>query len=108
ARFEFRGKRAILFAVIAIMSIPLPSLLVPSFIFLALLGLTNTLTGLALLYTTYQLPITVWILYGYFRTIPREYENAAMIDGYSRLEALRKVVLPLSGPGLIAAGLFVL
>jgi len=108
ARFEFRGKRAILFAVIAIMSIPLPSLLVPSFIFLALLGLTNTLTGLALLYTTYQLPITVWILYGYFRTIPREYENAAMIDGYSRLEALRKVVLPLSGPGLVAAGLFVL
>jgi len=108
ARFDFAGKRPILFAVIATMSIPLPSLLVPSFIFLALLGLTNSLTGLVLLYTTYQLPITVWILYGYFRTIPTEYENAAMIDGYSRMQALRKVVLPLSGPGLIAAGLFVL
>lgn len=108
ARFEFRGRRAVLFAVIATMSIPLPSLLVPSFTFLALLGLTNSLVGLTLLYTAYQLPITVWILYGYFRTIPTEYESAAMIDGYSRVQALRKVVLPLSGPGLIAAGLFVL
>ncbi len=108
ARFDFAGKRPILFLVIATMSIPLPSLLVPSFIFLALLGLTNSLTGLVLLYTTYQLPITVWILYGYFRTIPTEYENAAMIDGYSRMQALRRVVLPLSSPGLIAAGLFVL
>jgi len=61
-----------------------------------------------LLYTAYQLPLAVWVLYGYFRTIPTEYENAAMVDGYSRLAALRKVVLPLSAPGLIAAGLFTL
>ena len=107
ARFEFAGRRAILFAVIAAMSIPLPSLLVPSFTFLALLGLTNSLVGLSLLYTAYQLPITVWILYGYFQTLPAELERAAMIDGYSRLQVLRKIVLPLSTPGLVAAGLFV-
>lgn len=108
ARAEFRGRATVLFLTIAVMSIPLPSLIVPTFTFLALLGLTNTLLGLVLLYTAYQLPMTLWILYGYFRTIPSEFEHAAMIDGYSRLEALRKVVLPLSRPGLIAAGLFVL
>jgi len=108
ARFSFRGKSLVLFVIVAVMSIPLPSLMVPTFTFLALLGLNNTLTGLVLLYTAYQLPLAVWVLYGYFQTIPSEFENAAMIDGYSRLQALRRVVLPLSRPGLIAAGLFTL
>jgi len=107
ARFTFRGKAAVMFVIVAVMSIPLPSLVVPTFTFLALLGLTNSLVGLVLLYTAYQLPITVWILYGYFQTIPTQLENAAMIDGYTRMQALRKVVLPLSGPGLVAAALFV-
>ena len=107
-RFSFRGKSLVLFVIVAVMSIPLPSLMVPTFTFLALLGLNNTLTGLVLLYTAYQLPLAVWVLYGYFQTIPSEFENAAMIDGYSRLQALRRVVLPLSRPGLIAAGLFTL
>jgi len=108
ARFEFRGKSIVLFVIVAVMSIPLPSLMVPTFTFLALLGLNNTLLGLILLYTAYQLPLAVWVLYGYFQSIPTEFENAAMIDGYSRLKALRRVVLPLSRPGLIAAGLFTL
>jgi multiple sugar transport system permease protein len=108
ARFEFRGKAVVTFLIVAVMSIPLPSLIVPTFTFLATLGIINTLFALIILYTAYQLPITVWILYAYFQTIPSQLENAAMIDGYSRLAALRKVVLPLSGPGLVAAGLFVL
>jgi len=107
ARASFRGRGVVMFGIVAVMSIPLPSLMVPTFTFLATLGLTNTLTGLVLLYTAYQLPITVWVLYGYFQTIPSEFENAAMIDGYSRLAALWKVVIPLSLPGLIAAALFV-
>lgn len=108
ARFEFRGKAVVTFLIVAVMSIPLPSLIVPTFTFLASLGIVNTLFALVILYTAYQLPITVWILYAYFQTIPSQLENAAMIDGYSRLAALRLVVLPLSGPGLVAAGLFVL
>lgn len=108
ARLAFRGRTVLMFAVVALMSIPLPSLLVPTFTFLANLGLINSRTGLALLYTAYQLPIVVWILYGYFLSLPVELENAARIDGYSRLETLWKVVLPLSGPGLVASGLFVL
>jgi multiple sugar transport system permease protein len=108
ARFDFKGKAGVMLTIVAVMSIPLPSLTVPTFILLALLDLNDTLVGLVILYTAYQLPITVWILYGYFRTLPRELESAAMIDGYSRLQVLRKIVVPLSGPGLIASGLFVL
>ena len=108
ARFEFRGKAVVMFLIVAVMSIPLPSLTVPTFTFLAMIGLANTLTALVILYTAYQLPITVWILYGHFQTLPTQLENAAMIDGYSRLQTLWKVVLPLSGPSLVAAGLFVL
>ncbi len=107
ARIPFRGSAPLLLAVVALMSIPLPSLLVPTFTFLARLGLLDSLTGLTLLYTAYQLPIVVWVLYGYFQTIPIELEQAARVDGYSRLDTLRKIVLPLSGPGLVAAGLFV-
>ena len=108
ARIPFRGRSTLMFSIVALMSIPLPSLLVPTFTFLANLGLINTRTGLVALYVAYQLPIVVWILYGYFLTLPIELENAARIDGYSRFATLRKIVLPLSGPGLIASGLFVL
>ncbi len=108
ARLSFRGRSALMFATVALMSIPLPSVLVPTFMLLANVDLTNSLIGLALLYTAYQLPIVVWMLYGYFRSLPIELEHAAMIDGCSRLRTLRKIVLPLSGPGLVAAGLFVL
>jgi multiple sugar transport system permease protein len=107
ARIPFRGSAPLLLAVVALMSIPLPSLLVPTFTFLARLGLLDSLTGLTLLYTAYQLPIVVWVLYGYFQTIPIELEQAARVDGYSQFDTLRKIVLPLSGPGLVAAGLFV-
>jgi multiple sugar transport system permease protein len=108
ARLRFRSKGTLMFCIVALMSIPLPSLLVPTFMFLANIGLNNSLTGLTLLYTAYQLPIAVWVLYSYIATIPVELEHAALIDGYSRLATLRKVVLPLCGPGLVAAGLFVL
>lgn len=107
ARIPFRGSAPLLLAVVAVMSIPLPSLLVPTFTFLARLGLLDSLTGLTLLYTAYQLPIVVWVLYGYFQTIPIELEQAARVDGYSQFDTLRKIVIPLSGPGLVAAGLFV-
>ena len=108
ARIHFRGRSFLLFGTMALMSIPLPSLLVPTFTLLANVGMTNSLLGLTLLYTAYQLPIVVWIMYGFILSLPIELENAAMIDGYSRGQILWKIVLPLSGPGLVASGLFVL
>ncbi|HMR32791.1 MAG TPA: carbohydrate ABC transporter permease [Geminicoccaceae bacterium] len=108
ARFQFKGRRFLLLTIIAVMSIPLPSLMVPTYSFMAELGLLNTRTALVLLYTAYQLPIVVWVLFGFFQTLPQELERAALIDGYTRFQALTKIVLPLSKTGLVAAGLFVL
>jgi len=108
ARLSFRGRSTLMFTTVALMSIPLPSVLVPTFMLMANIKMTNNLLGLAALYTAYQLPIVVWLLYGYFSSLPVELERAAMIDGCTRLQTLRRIVLPLSGPGLIAAGLFVL
>lgn len=108
ARFHFFGRGLVMLVIIAVMSIPIASLLVPTYTLVAAWGLLNTRTALVLLYVAYQLPIVVWILYAYFETLPVELEHAARIDGYGRLATLWKVVLPLSGPGLVAAGLFVL
>jgi len=108
ARFDFRGRGAIMMMVIGVMSIPIASLLVPTFTLLSAVGLFDTRLGLVLLYSAYQLPAAMWMLYGYFMSLPVEVENAARVDGCSPLRTLWKVVLPLSKPGLVAAALFVL
>lgn len=108
ARFQFRGRDGLMMATVAIMSIPIASLLVPTFTLLSTAGLTDTRLGLVLLYAAYQLPVVIWMLYGYFLSLPVEIENAARVDGCSPMRTLVKVVLPLSKPGLVAAGLFVL
>lgn len=106
ARFEFRGRTAVMVVTVAIMSIPIASLLVPTFTSLSTVGLIDTRLGLVLLYAAYQLPAVVWMLYGYFLSLPLELEQAARIDGCSPFRTLRTVVLPLSKPGLVAAALF--
>lgn len=108
ARFQFMGKGFVMVVIVAVMSVPISSLLVPTFSFMANLQLLNTRLGLVLLYTAYELPMAVWLLSAFFQTIPIELERAAMIDGYSRLQTIRRVVLPLSRTGLVAVGLFVL
>jgi ABC-type glycerol-3-phosphate transport system permease component len=108
ARYDFRGRSLLMMAVIAVMSIPIASLLVPTFTLLSAVGLFDTRFGLVLLYTAYQLPAAMWMLYGYFMSLPVEVENAARVDGCSPLRTLLKVVLPLSKPGLVAAALFTL
>ena len=108
ARYDFRGRTLLMMGVIAVMSIPIASLLVPTFTLLSAAGLFDTRLGLVLLYTAYQLPAAMWMLYGYFMSLPVEVENAARVDGCSPLRTLLKVVLPLSKPGLVAAALFTL
>ncbi|WP_137176797.1 carbohydrate ABC transporter permease [Roseomonas sp. AR75] len=108
ARYDFRGRSLTMMATVAVMSIPIASLLVPTFTLISVLGLYDTRLGLVLLYTAYQLPAAIWMLYGYFMSLPVELENAARVDGCSPTRTLRKVVLPLSKPGLVAAALFIL
>lgn len=108
ARFSFRGKTLVTLVIIMVMSIPIPSLLIPTFTWISDLGLINTRLALVLVYTAYQLPFVVWILATYYQSLPEELEWSAAIDGYGRLATLWKVVLPLSWPGMVAATLFVI
>jgi multiple sugar transport system permease protein len=102
ARLCFRGSQIVLFLIIAPMMIPGLVNLIPTYLILATLGLLDSYIGLILLYWVGSLPIAVWILRGFFQTVPRELEEAAVVDGCSRLEALYRIVLPISQPALVA------
>jgi len=100
ARLRFRGKSAILGVVLAIGMFPQISVVSPLYLLLRRLHLIDTYPGLVLPYLTFALPLAVWLLVGFFRQLPLELEEAAMVDGASRVQALRSVVLPLAAPGL--------
>jgi multiple sugar transport system permease protein len=103
-RYRFRGLigRLILFAYLT----PTSLLFIPLSILMARLNLGNSLNGLILVYLTFSLPLSTWLLTGYFRGVPRELEEAGLIDGLSRMGALIRIVLPLSAPGLAAVAIF--
>ncbi len=102
ARFRFRGKAGLQAFVLVGQLLPTAAIIVPLFITLRYLGLVNTYLGLILVYTIITLPLSVWMLTGYFRAIPVELEEAAIIDGAGRLGILFRITLPLSLPGLVA------
>jgi len=103
-RYRFQGLvgRLILFAYLT----PTTLLFIPLSILMARLGLGNSLHGLILVYLTFSLPLSTWLLQGYFRGVPRELEEQGMIDGLSRMGALIRIVLPLSAPGIAAVAIF--
>jgi multiple sugar transport system permease protein len=103
-RYRFRGLigRLILLAYLT----PTSLLFIPLSILMARLGLGNSLQGLVLVYLTFSVPLSSWLLQGYFRSVPRELEEQGMIDGHTRLGALFKIVIPLSAPGLAAVAIF--
>ncbi|HEX7091129.1 MAG TPA: carbohydrate ABC transporter permease [Longimicrobiales bacterium] len=100
ARLRFRGKAAILGFILAVTMFPQISIVPPLYLMLRELRLINTYPGLIFPYMTFALPLTVWLLTGFFRQLPRELEEAAAVDGAGRLATLREVILPLSLPGL--------
>jgi ABC-type glycerol-3-phosphate transport system permease component len=102
ARIQFRGKGAALGFVLTAQLLPTAAIIVPLFITLRTLGLVNTYLGLILVYTILTLPLAVWLLTSYFRSIPVELEEAALMDGLSRLGILFRITLPLSLPGIAA------
>ena len=99
ARFDFRGKPLLQAFVLIGQLLPTAAIIVPLFITLRVLGLVNTYWGLILVYMIITLPLSVWMLTSYFRAIPVELEEAAIIDGASRLGVLFRITLPLSLPG---------
>ncbi len=105
ARLNLKYRQVILTAIVASSMFPLVTLLVPIFETMRSLGLLNTYTALVLPYTVLSLPVCTLVLVSFFQSIPRDLENAAMLDGCTRLGALWRVVLPLAAPGVFTAGI---
>jgi ABC-type glycerol-3-phosphate transport system permease component len=102
ARFEFRGKKLYQGFILVGQLLPTAAIIVPLYIVLNWLNLINTYLGLILVYLILTLPLSVWMLIGYFKSIPVELEEAAIIDGASRLGVLFRITVPLSLPGIVA------
>ncbi len=106
SRFQFKGKEIFLLTLLLSQMLPGASVIIPLFQIIRSAKLYDTHFGLILTHTAVLLPFVIWLLYGFFKTIPQEVEDAALIDGCSRMEALKKVLLPLALPGLGATALF--
>ena len=106
ARMNFPGAAVVAIGVAATYLVPQPLLFIPMADIINRLDLGNTLSAVMLTYPTLLIPFCAWLLMGYFKSVPRELEEAARIDGASRLQAMLRVVLPLCTPGLLSAGIF--
>ncbi|RIK41650.1 MAG: hypothetical protein DCC55_11245 [Chloroflexi bacterium] len=106
ARLRFRGRVTLLVLYLLTRMVPALALILPVYLVLRRLGLLNQVWGLALMYLTFTLPYTVWILKNYFQTIPRDLEDAARVDRCNWFQAMVRVILPVSLPGIIAVGIF--
>lgn len=100
ARLRFRGRAPLLGLMLAVSMFPQVAIVPPLFLVLRELQLINTYPALVLPYLTFAMPLTVWLLVGYFRQLPPELEEAALVDGASRYRAFREILLPLAWPGI--------
>jgi len=105
-RLKFRGRKSLLLLILTTQMIPAVAIIIPLYIVMMNLRLLDTHLGLFITYSSFILPLMIWIMMGYFQAIPTDIEDAARIDGCSRMGALVKVVLPLAAPGLAASGIF--
>lgn len=106
ARFAFPGKNLLFMVTLAILMVPYATLLIPLYVLLNTLHLQNSLVGLALVLTMFQLPFATFMMRISFESVPKELEEAALVDGCGSFGALRRVLLPAVKPGLITVGLF--
>jgi N,N'-diacetylchitobiose transport system permease protein len=106
AKYRFTGRSVFVVLMIGILMLPQVGLIIPLYVVLARYHLTNELTGVILVYLTFLLPFAVWTLRGFILGIPKELEEAAMVDGSSRVGAFVRILLPLVGPGLVATAVF--
>ena len=102
SRFRFRGKSIIILLMLVTQMFPLLMIITPIYKIISAMGLLNTLTSLVVVYTAFNVPFATFLMQSFFDGIPKDLDEAAMIDGCTRLQALRKVILPLTLPGLAA------
>ncbi|WP_454083719.1 carbohydrate ABC transporter permease [Georgenia sp. Marseille-Q6866] len=108
SRFTLKAKKDQLFFILSTRFMPPVVVVIPIFLMYRELGLIDTKLGLVLVYTAFNLPFTIWMMKGFVDEVPSEYEDAAMLDGYTRLQAFRKFTLPLLIPGIAATAVFAL
>jgi N,N'-diacetylchitobiose transport system permease protein len=106
AKFRFYGRRPFIVVIFAVQMVPLTALIIPLYIALSSVGQVDKLTGVIISYIALVLPFCVWTLRGFIGGIPRELEEAAMVDGSTRFGAFLRILLPLVGPGLVATSIF--
>jgi multiple sugar transport system permease protein len=106
ARFEFAGKNAVFYAMLLTMMIPSLMLIIPQFMLAKALGLRNSLTGLILIYVSMNIPLNTFLLRGFFEQLPRELEEAALIDGAGPFTIFLRIALPLSTPAVATVAIF--
>jgi multiple sugar transport system permease protein len=108
SRFRVPGKDDLLFFILSTRMMPPIAVAIPIYLMYRELGLSDTRLGMILLYTAINVSLAVWLLKGFIDEIPREYEEAALVDGYTRLQAFYKVVLPQAATGIVATAIFCL
>ncbi|TDH59214.1 carbohydrate ABC transporter permease [Dankookia rubra] len=108
ARFAFRGRNFLFFSLLVMRMLPPIAVLVPMYVLFSAIGLTTTHLSVVLAYTTFSLPLVVWIMRGFFEDLPIELEESAWIDGATRYVAFWRVVLPLARPGMVASAILCL
>jgi multiple sugar transport system permease protein len=108
SRFKVPGKDDLMFFILSTRMMPPIAVAIPIYLMYREVGLSDTRLGMILLYSAVNVSLAVWLLKGFIDEIPREYEEAAMVDGYTRLQAFRKVVLPQATTGIVATAIFCL
>jgi len=106
SRFRFPGRKAGLLSLLVTQMFPATMLLLPLYIMIAKLNLVNSFTGLVIMYSASALPFCIWLMKGYYDTIPTSLEESAKIDGASKILAFWKIILPLAAPALVITALF--
>ncbi|HKG11625.1 MAG TPA: carbohydrate ABC transporter permease [Gaiellaceae bacterium] len=106
AKFRFRGRAAFVVVIIGVQMVPLNALIIPLYILLSRAHQVDKLSGVVITYLTFVLPFCVWTLRGFLLGVPRELEEAAMVDGSTRFGAFVRILLPLVAPGLVATSIF--
>jgi ABC-type glycerol-3-phosphate transport system permease component len=106
SRFRFGGRKMLSYSILVTQVIPGSLLIIPLYVIMNTLGLINTLTALVLAYTTFALPFCTWMMKGFFDTIPKSLDEAAVMDGCGHFQTFFQIIAPLTVPGLLATGLF--
>ena len=106
SRFRFRGRRSFVLTIILVQMLPAEAMFIAQYKMISGVGLLNSLAGVSIIYIAMVVPFTTWMLRGFVASVPIDLEEAAMVDGCTRMGAFRRITFPLIAPGLVASGVF--